>query len=161
MGVRPNSPRQMTKVSWSRPGSLRSQPWLPLGRAQRRPGAQKRAAILAGQSSLPLGQAQGRRGKCLLASPSSRPVVASAWVSVRSGELRRAHLALRPSESSALLNQFAELFFQAPENARFGHADGGGSDVGVGCDVDGGAALHDGHPERVPGALFEFATDEF
>ena len=59
-----------------------------------------------------------------------------------------------------LLDQLAELLFEAVQHARLGHADGRGPDPQAGGDLGRGMPLDGREPERPPGPLRDLAADQ-
>ena len=65
-----------------------------------------------------------------------------------------------PGRGAGLLEQVAELLLEPVQDARLGLAHGGGGDAEVGGDGGARLPLDRGPPERLPGALLEFAADQ-
>jgi hypothetical protein len=59
-----------------------------------------------------------------------------------------------------LLDQLAELLFEAVLHARLGHADGRGTDPQASGDLGRGMPLDSRQPERPPGPLLDLAADQ-
>ena len=63
-------------------------------------------------------------------------------------------------EEMCLLDQLAELLFEAVQHARLGHADGRGTDPQASGDLGRGMPLDGREPERPPGLLGDLAADQ-